>query len=270
MPSLHSCRIPWTSVFVLISASPTFAAVVFPASGTSSTGHPVSFQASLEISGNTLTIDLENTSPQNSIDASDVLSSFYFDITDGVSRPSLTLMSGSGFVYQVRKNTNDLEYFYTPQTFTQVSGIPSNLKAIASGDKSWQFRAMNTAAAPLLGFGIGTVGNSGLSPNGFTPAVVGPPGSGMIDFAIYKGGDIDPVGALDNRYLVKNKATFVFAGVNGYSEATVVDRVVFGLGTAPDSTITVSLPEPSAWALGTAALFIGYCLRHQPRRPGGG
>lgn len=243
-------------MLVLTSAHPAFAVVVFPASGTSSSGHPVSFEASLEISGNTLTLELKNTSPGNSIDASDVLSSFYFDITNGTSRPSLTLQSGSGFVYQVRRNTGDLPYFYTPQTFTQVGGIPSDLVAVVAGDKSWQFRGMNTAAAPQLGFGIGTVGNSGLSPNGFTPAVVGPPGNAMIDFAIFKGGDIDPVGVLDNRYLVRNLATFVFAGVGGYSEAEIVDRVVFGLGTAPDSTITVSVPEPAALAGGAVAAML--------------
>jgi hypothetical protein len=103
---------------------------------------------------------------------------------------------------------------------------------------------MDTGSSPNLGFGIGTVGNSALSPNGFTPGVVGPAGTAMINFSIYKGANINPAGLLNYRFLVKDTARFTFSGVTGFTEADIVDKVVFGLGTAPDSTITVSLPEP--------------------------
>jgi hypothetical protein len=112
---------------------------------------------------------------------------------------------------------------------------------------------MDATAAPQLGFGIGTVGNSGFGPNnGFTPSIVGT-GNTMINFAIYRGGDIDPTGVLNNRFLVKNTATFTFTGLSGYTEANIVDKVVFGLGTSPDSTLTVSVPEPATYALIVAA-----------------
>jgi hypothetical protein len=239
-------------VVVALAAFPARGDVVFIGSGTSSAGRPVEFKAKLLISGSNLTVTLENTSPTNSVEGADVLSSFYFDIWNGTSRPTLNYTSATGFVYQVRNGTNDLEFKYTPQTFTQVSGIASNLKAVNNGDASWQFRTLDSAFHPGLGFGLGTVGNSNLSPNGFTPAIVGPPGNTFLNFAIYKGGDIDPSGVLNNRYLVKNKATFTFSGVAGFTEANIGSTAVFGLGTGPDSVIIV--PEPATITLVAAAV----------------
>lgn len=243
-------------------------AIVFPGSGTSALGHPVSFMATLEIVGDTLTIDLANTSPGKTTDAADVLSSFYFDIASGTSRPLLNYVSGSGFVYLVCNGAPDLPYIYTPQTYTAGSGTASNLKAVNSGDATWQFRTMDASSAPMLGFGIGTVGNSALSPNGFTPAVVGPPGNAMINFAISKGVDLDPVGVLNYRFLVRDTARFTFSGVSGFTEANIVDKVVFGLGTGPDSTVTVSLPEPNLAAAAFAGLGVAVLKTWRRRAEG--
>lgn len=233
---------------ILSSTQRAPASLVFPATGTSAKGHPVAFAATFTMSGNALTIRLDNTSPVDSTDAADVLTSFYFDIAKGSTRPTLAYTGASGFLWLVRDGASDLPYRYTPQTFTQVGGIASDIRALANGDNSWQFRTMNPASDPHLGFGIGTVGNSAFSPNGFTPQIVGQ-GNTMINFAIYRGGDIAPKGVLDNKYLVKNTATFTFTGVDGYTEADIVDKVVFGLGTGPDSTLTISLPEPPGTAL---------------------
>ena len=89
----------------------------------------------------------------------------------------------------------------------------------------------------------------------YTPQIVGQ-GNTMINFGIYRGGDIDPNGVLNNKYLVKNTATFTFTGVSGYTEAHIVDKVVFGLGTSPDSTLTVALPEPAGCGLLAAAAAV--------------
>lgn len=245
------------------------AALVFPGSGTSALGHPVSFSATFAIAGDILTLDLANTSPASTTDAADVLSSFYFDIASGTSRPLLTYVSGSGFVYLVCNGAPDMPYIYTPQTYTAGSGTQSNLKAVNSGDATWQFRTMDLTANPLLAFGIGTVGNSVLSPNGFTPAVVGPTGNAMINFAISKGAELDPVGVLNYRFLVRDTARFTFSGVAGLTEANIVDKVVFGLGTGPDSTITVSLPEPRMAVAACAGLGV-VAIATRRRRPTGG
>jgi len=198
-------------VSLILLAERASAGIMFPVSGTSALRNPVSFAATLSIAGNTLTVQLDNTSPVNSTDAVDVLTSFYFDILSGTNRPTLNYVSGSGSLFLVRSGTTDLPYYYTPQTYTQVSGSLSNIRAVNNGDNSWQFRTMNTGSSPQLGFGIGTVGNSALSPNGFTPQIVGQ-GNTMINFAIYRGGDIDPNGVLNNKYLVQNTATFTLPG----------------------------------------------------------
>jgi len=239
--------------------------IEFPISGTSAAGNPVSFAATLSIADNTLSIQPDNKSPVNSAHAADVLTSFYFDIVSGTSRPTLTYQSATGLLFLVRTGTTDLPYVYTPQTSTQGSGTASDIRAVNNGDNSWQFRTMSVASQPNLGFGIGTVGNSVFSPNGFTPKVVGQ-GNTMINFAIYRGGDIDPNGVLNDRYLVKNTATFTFTGVGGYTEANIVDKVVFGMGTGPDSTLAVSLPEPGGYGLLAAAAAV-LAARRALRRP---
>jgi len=241
-------------------------AVIFDASGTSAAGNPVAFRATLAIVGDALTVELENRSPADTTAVADVLTSFYFEVGGGGGRPPLSLVGGSGFVWQVRSKASDVAYRYVPQTFTAIGGVVSDLVAIKSGDASWQFRTLDPAAAPGLGFGIGTAGNNLLSPNGFTPAVVGPPGTTMINFGIFRGGDIDPVGVLDQRYLVKNTATFTFSGALGFGEADIGRDVVFGLGTSPDSTI--SLPEPAAPLGGLVALATSVVAARRRSRRG--
>jgi hypothetical protein len=250
---------------VVALAASARGSVVVSVSGTSAAGNAVSLRATLSITGDAMSIVLDNTSPSDSIAAADVLASFYFDIAKGASRPTLTYTGASGSLYLVKNGATDVPYSYVPQTYTQTGGLLSNIKAVNSGDNSWQFRVMNATTNPFLGFGIGTVGNNTLTPNGFTTSVVGT-GNTMINFGIYKGGDINPVGGLDGRYLVKNTATFTFTGLTGYSEADIVDTFTFGLGTSPDSTLTVSMPEPVG-LLGAGLGFLvtgwGYAARRR-------
>ena len=238
----------------LLAAAPASGSVMFTGSGVSAAGTPVAFHATLTIGGSTgddLTVTLANTSPVDSRYSADVLGSFYFDVVSGTRRPTLTYASASGFVYQVRSGTTDVPNFYTPQTFTPNCCAASNLRAVDNGDGSWQFRTMDAALSPFLGFGIGTVGNSSppiASGNGFTPSIVGT-GNSMINFSIYRGGDIDPQGQLDLKYLVRNSATFRFTGVAGYTEEAIATKAVFGLGTGPDSTLLVVVPEPEGYVI---------------------
>lgn len=242
------------------------AAVIFSVSGTSAAMNPVSFQATLSIAGDTLTIGLFNTSPVDSSAAADVLSSFYFDIEKAGVRPTLSYQSAGGFVWQVKNNAADLPYNYTPPTFpggpgtyTLASGttphVSSDLKAVKDNDRTWQFKPMIDSASPFLGFGIGTVGNAGFPGNGFDVPVVGPAGPSQIAFSIYRDGGIQPVGNLADEFLVENSATFVFSGVSGYTEQDIAGSAVFGLGTGPDSTLYV--PEPGGLMLAAAAGFLG-------------
>lgn len=247
------------------SISTASATLIVSGTGTSAAGNPLAASAEFTIVGDSLTLRLLNASPVESQAAADVLTSFYFDVVDGDGiRPTLALASfnQNGYVWQVRKDAADLPFNYSPPSVPAnyqaatggVEHVPSDLRAFANNDRTWQFRAMDSSLPPYEGFGLGTVGNSGLSPNGFDPFIVGPPGDGQIAFGIYRDldGDIQPLGTpMQDQFLIRNEATFVFSGLTGYTEADIVPAV-FGFGTGPDSTITA--PEPDAGGLTVAAL----------------
>jgi hypothetical protein len=217
-----------------------------PATGTSAAGNPVSFRATFTTSGSTLSLTLINTSLVPTTATADVLGSFYFDVLQDGVRPTLTYAAASGQVYEVRRNAID--------TFVP-GGLPggaTDLRAFTADAGTWQFRTMNVGFPPGLGFGIGTVGNSAFSPNTFDPKIVD-----QADYTIYSTGtraDIDPVGNLDGRLLVRGTASFQFTGLDPQRPVEIVDRFVFGLGTTPDSII-VAIPEPTAAALVVPGLF---------------
>lgn len=214
---------------VALAVSTAQATLVQSWSGLSSTGIPVSFEAQFTIAGDTLTIDLFNNSPVSTANPADLLSSFYFDVICNGVRPTLTYQSATGDVWRALRNS--------PDTLVTAN---ANLKAVAAGDNTWQFKDMNPGLTPMLGFGIGTVGNSSLSPNNFMGNVV----DGR-DYSIYTG-EITTQN-LNDELLVKNTARFVFTGVSGCSEADISAVSVFGLGTGPDSLGYT--PEPATLAL---------------------
>lgn len=265
-------RARWLPVCVSVGAfacggltTPARAGVILTGSGLAASGRVVAAKAEFTIFGDDLTVDLENVSPSDTVEAGEVLTSLYFDIRKGGVRPAVSFASATGFVWLVRNGTNDVEYRYVPQTFTQVSGIPSDLKAVHPGDASWQFLTMDETREPFFGLGLGTVSNGDLSPNDFDAAIVGPPGNTMLNFGIYRGGDISPKGVLANRYLVKNQATFRFKGVAGYAESDIVGEAAFGFGTGPDSVIIV--PEPSSGILAPAVIGLALVIRRLRPRP---
>lgn len=216
------------------------ATVVFTASGTSAKGVDVTFGAQLTISDNILTVILTNDSPVDSLNPDDVLGSFYFDIlNDSGIRPAVTYNNATGDTYKGVKNGADI-----------LIEADADLQAFVKNDDSWQFKTFDAVFNPFLGFGIGTIGNSNLSPNGFNGNIV----SG-VDFAIYKG-DITTQSLVNPDHLVKDMAAFTFTGLKGFTEGDIVNKFAFGLGTAPDSLL---VPEPVTiflLGLGTLALFI--------------
>ena len=263
--------LPWISLLVasaVIAALPAQGGVIISGTGrtlVSGTGtggvyHTVSARADLSITpgGPTslLTIILTNTSPQDTTDPADVLSSFYFDVARGNARPTLTYASADGPLFKIKKNGTDERYTYTPSPTVGVTGSftpgagTSDLRAFKSGDQTWQLKAMSLAAAPFLGFGIGTVGNTGFGANGFTPDIVGT-GNTMTNFSIARGADIEPNGNLNGAYLLRTSGTFAFllSGSVPWTESDIRHEATFGFGTRPDGTFTVA-PEPSALTLG--------------------
>lgn len=266
--------------------------VTFTESGISAAGTPLTVSATLITSGTTLSIELSNIGPATKAPA-DVLTSFYFGIADpddGV-RPTLTYLSASGTARQVLAGAGN-DAFVSWQTNPQrlyttppASLAPSNLRALVPGDSGWQFKAFNNAA-PQLGFGIGTVANSGIASVAgpgyagatFDPQVVsepGSPGQTMINLGIYSDGnlpvpgDIDPDGKLAGSVLVNARARFLFGSsknLDTFGKSWVQGNATFGFGTGPS---TVLLPEPGGIGLAASAAVLGLVWWGWRRRPGG-
>ena len=256
------------------AARPASATVVISASGASV--NPISAQATFTfVSGSYLDITLANSSTVATQYPADVLTSLYFDITSGTSRPNLQYLSASGRVFQVKSGTTDTPLVYTPPLTGPASfasgTTPSNLKAWNTADSTWQYKSMNSGSAPFLGFGVGTVGNSTSgttgfvwAPNNFEGYIVN-----QLDFGLYAGDAATLQNQLENRYLVGGTATYrflVLGGTTTYDEGNISPHVMFGFGTSPDAVLHT--PEPTGLAacglLGMAML--GGCVRPRTRR----
>jgi len=262
-PGLRSAGLAALAALCTLPVNATPLALSTPltvqASGTSAAGNPVSFMATFTTSGSTLSLTLVNTSLVPTTATADVLSSFYFDVLQNGVRPTnLTYVAAAGQVYEVRRNAPDS---FVPGS---LPGGATDLRALTKDAGTWQFRTMNPGLAPNLGFGIGTVGNSLLKPNNFDPHIVD-----QADYTIYSTGtrsDIDPVGNLAGRLLVRGTASFQFGGLDPSRPVEIVDRFVFGLGTSPDSTI-LAAPEPTATAFVVSGLLAALVTRLIRRWP---
>ena len=278
------------SAFVVVSLAMSAEAttVTYIETGTSAEGHPLSVRAALTGTGTTLTIDLYNEGPASS-KATDILTSFYFNIADPVTgvRPVLTYLSGTGQAFKVTKSGTDQPVSWTPQTLTPNSSVSSNLVAVNPGDQGWQFKTFSPPATipPSLGFGLGTVGNSTLQPPLFPNDITfngnvvsgNTPGRTMINLGIYSLGSgtsgIVATGGIIDNFLIRNHAEFTFlvtgsiSSLNPFDADWVGDNVTWGFGTAPE---TLFLPEPQSCV--TVAIIalagIGWRARHPRRRRG--
>lgn len=272
----------------LLLAEPASATTItFTESGVSADGTPLTVSATLATAADAggpataLKITLRNFGAPSRY-ASDILSSFYFNLadpSDGI-RPTLTYVSGSGTAWEVHAGAaNDTPISWMPQAWTPGSTTPSDLVAKNDFDEGWQFKTLSPPPAyPGLGFGIGTVGNSNIGT--IIPGATGTfdgkvvsgaaPGS-MINLGIYSVGggvDIDPVGLLKNARLVRTEAVFMFSADKDLSSLTdtwVQGNVTFGFGTGPD---TVLLPEPGTLPMLASAgvVALGWIARLRKRQ----
>jgi len=227
-------RVAYYGLGVLLIAAfggpPAYGAAIHTVSGFSATGDPVDFTAQLTISGDVLTVQLSNNSAAPSTSPDDLLTSYFFDIVDGGgNRPSLAYVDAVGDVWLTDKSAPDV---------LQIAN--ANVKAVSPGDDSWEFRPMDPALSPFLGFGVGTVGNAYLDPNNFHGNIVD-----GFDYSIYAG-DVSTT-SIDGSLLVKSSATFTFSGLTGFTEADICPTAAFGMGTLPDSLFWT--PEPATGLL---------------------
>ena len=260
----------------LISASPSHGDIVYTGSSVVFTGSNeagLSAKATFTVDpgdSNVLQLLLENTTLSPTMAPSELLTSVYFNVLSGVTTGTsapLSYQNATGQVYIALRSMPDRAATYTPPitggtaAFTYpMPPVPSNLQAFNPNDNTWQFRdGMSLVASePPLAFGVGTVGNSSLSPNNFNGSIVN-----GFDFGIYVG-DVTTQN-LNNTPLVKNSAMFEFAGFEGFDLSQVSPHVVFGFGTGPDCIITV--PEPGSLSLAAFGLLAGLVTLR--RRRGG-
>ncbi len=221
-------------------------AVTFTFEGTTpDTGVDVKFIASLSIVGDTLTLVLTNDSlnhvdgPSPTLNPNDLLTSFYFDVFDGSSRPTLTYTSATGNVCLTSKAGADN---------CGIVDKENDLRAFADGDDTWQFKSGMALqfGSDTLTFGVGTAGNNSLTPDNFMGSIVD-----GFDYGLYAG-DVTTAN-LNNTLLTTGSITYTWSGAMGFTDADIADEVVFGLGTQPDSTGFV--PEPATSLLLGAGLL---------------
>lgn len=241
----------------VISASPSFGGVIFTGSSVVFSGTAAGGQAARATftsgTGGVLKLLLENTSASASRAPDDLLTSVYFNVLSGTTTGTpapLTYQNATGQVYLTMRNMPDKPASYVPPNTVTFPNPPqpSNLQAFVANDDTWQFKSglSLVASSPPLAFGVGTVGNSALSPNNFNGNIVN-----GFDFGIYVGEVTTQ--PLDNTLLVKNSAHFEFAGFGGFNLSQVTPHVVFGFGTNPDCIITV--PEPGTLSLAAFGLL---------------
>jgi len=225
----------------LVLMSTEARAAIYPWAGTSPApaSTPISVQADVDISGDTMTITLSNLS-STSIYQTDILTSFYFDVYNGSTRPTLTYdheADSSGDVYSVYTGAIDI-----------LKGDLSDQEG-QNNEAQWLLQAMDPTKTPYLGFGIGTVGNSSLENN--FPAMDG------IDSGIAYNGEITTGNSsLNDTELVRGSATFTIHGLSGYTMADF-DGVAFGFGTGPE----LLTPLPGA------VLLLSLIHISEPTRP---
>jgi len=244
MKKLYKFRAVTAACLLLgLAAVSAHATVIQNVSGLSATRDNVSFKSELTIAGDILTVKLFNISPAASNSPDDLLSSYFFDIKNSLNqRPTLVYQSAIGDVYLADKKNPDA-----------LQKANANIKAVKKNDDSWEFLTLNPDKYPMLGFGIGTVGNSDLSPNNFHGNI-----TGGMNYSIFTGET--SASSLHNKLFVKSCATFTFSGLRGFTEADIADKAVFGLGTDPDTLLTFTkqpVPEPaSAAIMMLASLFL--------------
>lgn len=251
----------WGAVLALSLLPGAAQAINFTFEGkTPDTGVDVRFTADLTIVGDTLTIVLTNDSlnhtngPSSSLNPNDVLTSFYFDIFNGTSRPTLSpgiIPATSPYTGATGNVCLTLEFLPDDCSVVDKEG---DLRAFVAGDDTWQFRDgldWQVGSSLPLTFGMGTAGNATFAS---TEPVIGGGGNGFMgnivngfDYGLYAG-DVTTAN-LKDKFLTTGSITFTWSDptLEGFTDADIVNQALFGLGTRPDSFALV--PEPGTGLL---------------------
>jgi len=230
-----------------VSASASAAPIVFTGSGTAASV-PVTASVSFDISGNTLTIVLKNTSPSNAVQdvPGSTLSGVFFDLTGNPALVPVSALIAAGAIVGTCSGTcNGSTTNVGGEWGYQATSFPGSAdRGIASSGY------LTTGLAGNIGnFNNGAAGTDLDSPNSLNGI-----NFGIISAAL----GFNPNGGLENDPVIQDTVTFVLTGVNGLDNDDI-SHVSFQYGTSltetniPGDKIPppphIDVPEPGTLAL---------------------
>jgi MYXO-CTERM domain-containing protein len=219
MNQLSKIGISAAALLVLVSSQAGAASILFSASGTGVDGAALSASALFDITGNTLTITLTNTSlNDNTTSGADAgkdvpgntLTGVFFDLTGNPALAPVSALVAPGSII----GTCDI---------VPCGGTTTNVGG--------EFRYDTGAFPGGADRGVSSAGYIGGDGNFGGPNLDPPPSGAVngINFGIISNGAFVPNGGL-NEPLIRNQVVFVLTGVSGLTIADISD-VSFQYGT---------------------------------------
>ena len=205
----------------------------------------LSASADFELSGNSLTVTLTNTSLADVLVPTDVLTGVFFNTVHSLTPVSASLNGSSVYYGHVINNVGE----------------------------GWQYEAYSSGVAQGKDSGISATGLGIFGPNGNfdTPSVK----LGGLDYGILSAGD-NPLtgntGVTGHGPLIKDSIVFTLTAAQGFVLSELGNSVVFQYGTSLDETHVTSfppitphdqpaVPEPSSIAIAVVGVALMGCWR---------
>jgi len=218
--------------------TPADATVIYTGSGTVG-GNTATASAMFDITGNTLTITLENTSPAGVVQNSptDTLSGLFFTLTgDPVLTPlSATIASGSSIIQAASCN-------------------PGPCSGVTNVDGEWGYQHSSNERIGSAGYiTTGLTGDIGNFNSGAAGTNLDNPDSlSGINFGLVTKNGFNPNGGLTNVPLIEDTVTLTLTGVSGLTTKDI-SNVFFRYGT---SLSEASIPGSCTPPCGGGGTFI--------------
>jgi hypothetical protein len=245
------------------AAAPAHATLLFTGSGTVA-GNSVSAGATFAISGDTLTVTLQNTSGANTLEApGSTLTGFSFLIGGG--SPTLTPLSA-----------------ISPNAIFDSAACDVNSCGGTNVNVGGEWGYQASFSNGTLGVsGVEGIGSSGYIDTGLAhdlgnfngPDLESPTSLDGIEFGVLSTNHGALNGGLSGQALIDDKVILTLLGVSGFSESDITDVTFFygtpdaGLAGVPDAPGT-PVPEPASGALLAAGLVGLLLLRGRVGRAG--